>query len=115
MPSTGLNGPYSLTTAGVASAVTDNSSAGAYALGSVNNGTFYIKYVGRSDTSVAARLQQHVSTPHLHFKFGYFPSPKAAFEKECDLYHDFSPEENKVHPARPANSNWSCPACRIFD
>ena len=114
MPTSGLNGPYALTAAGVLTAVSSYS-PGAYALGRSDGNTFYISYVGRSDTDVAARLQQHVSTPHPEFKFGYFSSAKAAFEKECHLYHDFSPEENKVHPARPRDANWKCPACRIFD
>lgn len=113
MPTSGLTGPYPLTGPGVLSAVAGYS-AGAYALGRTFNGVFNIAYVGRSDTDVATRLQQHVSTSHPEFKFGYFSNSKAAFEKECNLYHDFNPPENKVHPARPANENWRCPACRIF-
>lgn len=114
MASTGLNGPYSLTSSGVSDAVKQKS-AGAYALGKTDNGVFAVHYVGRSDDDVANRLQQHVSKWYPDFKFGYFSSPKAAFEKECHLYHDFTPPDNKVHPARPAGSNWSCPACTIFD
>lgn len=113
MPSSGLKGPFPLTGPGVLSAISGYS-AGAYALGRTANGSFEILYIGRSDTDVASRLQQHVSTPHPQFKFDYFPSPKAAFEKECHLYHDFSPPENKVHPARPTGANWLCPVCRIF-
>lgn len=115
MPSSGLNGPFSLTSDGVAGAVT-RISAGAYVLGRIlANGNFQIDYAGRSDGDVAGRLQQHVPERYTHFKFGYFASAKAAFEKECRLYHDFDPPDNKVHPARPQGSDWKCPVCRIFD
>jgi hypothetical protein len=42
---------------------------------------------------------------------------KAAFEKECHLFHDFGETslDNKIHPARPSGSNWKCPRCRILD
>jgi hypothetical protein len=113
MPSSGLNGPYDLTSNGVANAVT-RSSAGVYALGKTENGAFHIYYVGRSDSDVAGRLQQHVVKWYPQFKFDYFSSAKSAFEKECHLYHDFSPKDNDVHPARPRDTNWICPACRIF-
>jgi hypothetical protein len=113
MKTTGLSNAFNLTTAGVAAAVTSKS-AGAYALGKLENNIFYVHYVGRSDEDLAARLQQHVSEWYPHFQAAYFPSAKAAFEKECSLYHDFNPPDNKVHPARPKNSNWSCPACKLF-
>jgi len=115
MPSSGLSGPFNLTSIGVSTNVTKKS-PGAYALGTVSaDGTFNIAYVGRSDDDVAGRLQQHTPEAYTHFKFDYFPSAKAAFEKECRLYHDFKPRDNKVHPDRPKNANWSCPVCTIFD
>jgi hypothetical protein len=43
------------------------------------------------------------------------PSAKAAFDKECDLYHDFKPPDNKVHPARQKGANWTCKRCTVFD
>jgi hypothetical protein len=52
---------------------------------------------------------------YKRFKYGYASSAKAAFEKECKLYHDFEPRDNEVHPARPAGTNWECPRCPIFD
>ena len=113
MATTGLSGPYNLTTDGVSAAVRQKS-PGAYALGATKDDSFAVHYVGRSDTDVAGRLQQHVSEWYPLFKCGYLASPKAAFEKECHLYHDFNPPDNKVHPARPSNSNWSCPVCNIF-
>lgn len=113
MASSGLKGPFALTDEGINSAVT-KTSAGAYALGRLKDDTFYIDYVGRSDGDVNKRLHDHVGN-YPRFKFDYFGSAKAAFEKECNLWHDFSPSDNKVHPARPSGSNWSCPRCRTFD
>ena len=107
-------GPFSLTTAGVGANVT-RTSPGAYALGQRrDDGIFYIDYVGRSDDDVAKRLQQHTPERYPQFHFTYCESAKAAFEKECHLYHDFSPPDNKVHPARPRSAAWKCPRCSVF-
>lgn len=62
-----------------------------------------------------ARLKSWVrKTRQPRFKFSFAASPKAAFEKECINYHDFSPRGNTVHPDRPNGSGWKCPRCRIF-
>jgi hypothetical protein len=113
MASSGLNGPYALTDDTINKVIT-KTSAGAYALGKVKDDTFYIDYIGRSDTDVNQRLHNHVGN-YSSFKFDYFGSAKAAFEKECNLYHDFSPSDNKAHPARPSGSNWTCPRCDALD
>jgi hypothetical protein len=73
---------------------------------------FLIAYTGRSDTDLAARLGGWVGI-YSQFKFGLSPSAEAAFEKECRLYHDFAPPDTKLHPARPSNSNATCPLCSI--
>jgi hypothetical protein len=109
MPNSGLFGPYPLTAAGVTAAV-KGVGAGAYALGQTHaDNLFYVSYVGRSDDDLATRLQQHVPEPYLQFKYGFYPSAKAAFDKECVLFHDFKPPDNKVHPARPKGTKHSCP------
>jgi hypothetical protein len=115
MPSAGLSGPYLLDSETV-DAIVGRKSAGAYALGRSEGETFYIRFVGRSDGDVAARLRAHLGD-YQQFKFGYFGAPKAAFDKECHLYHDFgeSKLDNRLHPARPGYSRWQCPRCRIFD
>jgi len=114
MPNSGLHGPHTLTGSGVSNNV-KGIGPGAYALGNTNEkDQFVISYVGRSDDDLAGRLQQHVLEPYLQFKFGFLPSATAAFEKECGLYHDFSPRDNKVHPARPQGKRLSCPVCTIF-
>ena len=113
MASTGLKGSYRLTDSAVDSNVTQTS-AGAYALGRLEDEKFLVSYIRRSDDNVNARLKQHVGD-YDRFKYGYCSSPKTAFEKECNLYHDFDPPDNKIHPARPNNSNWTCPRCSKFD
>jgi hypothetical protein len=112
MASTGLKGAYALANDKIDEVVT-KTSAGAYALGKSEDETFYVSYVGRSDSDVNSRLKKHVGK-YKHFKYDYFSSPKAAFEKECNMYHDFSNLDNDVHPARPAGSSWTCPRCRVF-
>lgn len=116
MPSLNMNGPYKLDTKTIEEQVTKTSS-GNYALGrKKKNGKFGIGYVGRSDTDVKKRLKRWVSDKiRPLFKFSYATSPKAAFEKECQNYHDFKPPENDVHPQRPDNTNWKCPHCTKFD
>ena len=113
MASSGLHGPYSLTTNTI-DTVVKSTSPGAYALGKSRDNTFYISYVGRSDVNVNNRLRDHVGD-YDQFKYAYFSSEKAAFEKECRLYHDIEPPGNDVHPARPRGKNWKCPVCTIFD
>ena len=86
------------------------------ALGYVDNkGIFRVQYVGRSDTDVNDRIKDHLGENYAAFKFSYATSPKAAFEKECQNYHDFGGSKklkNNIHPDHPDNSpNWKCPVC----
>lgn len=118
MASTGLKGSYTLTTASIDDYVT-RISPGTYVLGRTGNDSFTVEYIGRSDSDVNARLKQWVGKGYPGFKFGYFDSPKAAFEKECNIYHDFGGPSGKLdndkHPQRPMGSNWQCPVCDIFE
>ena len=117
MPQTGLKGPYSLDYETIDREVT-RTSPGAYVLGRVKDNVFYIAYVGRSDTDINRRLKEWVGKKYTHFKFDYFGSPKAAFEKECHLWHDWGGPEGKLdnekHPERPEGTNWKCPRCDIY-
>lgn len=91
---------------------------GVYVLDKTTGGLFQVSHVGRSDDDVKARLKQHVRSTYKYFKFDYATSPKNAFEKECELYHDFGgPEgklDNNVHPGRPKDTDWKCPKCNTF-
>jgi len=117
MPSLGMKGSYALTVDAIDREVT-TTSPGNYGLGyTSSDGTFIVKYVGRSDSDVNGRLKNWVGS-YERFKFSYASSAKAAFEKECHNYHDFGENEeldNKDHPRRPSGSGWRCPACPIFN
>lgn len=114
MASLNMQGSYDLTQAGVNNAVT-RTSAGNYGLGDLDSdNTFIVQYVGRSDTDVNSRLKNWASTKYKKFKYSYAASAKAAFEKECQNYHDFGGSnqlDNDVHPACPDGTNWRCPVC----
>jgi hypothetical protein len=114
MPSTGLRGPFKLDNDTIDKEVTTKS-AGAYALGYLDEERAFVpKYVGRSDDDVNKRLKDWVGK-YAYFKFEYYGSPKAAFEKECNLYHDWKDQiDNKTHPDRPDGSDWQCPRCDAF-
>lgn len=113
MPNSGLRGPFPLTATGVNNAVT-RTSPGAYALGKVNDqGVFIIHYIGRADDDVNSRLQNHVAAWYPQFKYEYYSNARAAFEKECHLYHDFNPADNSIHPARPRGTTYTCPRCGL--
>ena len=113
MTNTGLLGPYQLTFDGIDCAV-DRKSPGVFALGhSSADGKFVINAVGRSDDDIKARLRDYIGS-EIMFKYRYFPSPRQAFLKECELFHSFSPPGNRIHPDRPRGASWECPHCRIY-
>jgi len=113
-------GPYELTAETIDKIIT-KTSPGNYALGDVSNSTFYINYVGRSDSDLNDRLKSWIgkNDRYKRFKYSYAASPKDAFEKECKNYHDFSGDKGKLdndkHPQRPEGTNWRCPLCDCFD
>ena len=116
MVRSGLRGPYPLTKEDIGENVT-RQLPGAYALGRLANGKFYIDYVGRSDSDVRKRLHDHIGE-NSEFKYKYYASSEEAFDKECYLYHEFQPPRNKIHPAQPADSDWQCMSCglgKLFD
>lgn len=110
MPRTGLQGPYPLTRFGVEKEV-EPGVPGVYVLGSTRDDTFFISYVGRSDSDVEDRLKDWIGK-YKQYKFGYSFEPKDAYEKECHLYHDFGGYpmlDNKIHPQRPEGTKYKCP------
>lgn len=117
MPNTGMNPEYPLNALTIALIVP--SSIGAYALGYKDlQGVFNVKYVGRSDTDINARLQQHLNKGYSFFEYETLPNAYDAFCKECNLYHDFGERElldNQEHPDRPEGTNYQCPRCNIFN
>lgn len=119
MATLGLEGPWQLTDDGIDAAITAVS-PGNYALGYTDaQGTFRVRYVGRSDDNLNTRLHDWTgNSRYKQFKASYATSPKAAFEKECHNYHDFGGADgkldNEIHPDRPKGANWKCPVCDNF-
>lgn len=117
MPSLGMEGPFNFDSNTIDQVVT-RTSAGNYDLGRTNEkGTFFVYYVGRSDTDLKQELKARLQKGHPAFMYSYAASPKAAFEKECKNFHDFGGKdklENETHPARPDKTDWKCPVCDVF-
>lgn len=110
MLQTALLGPYRLAVDEINHAV-PRRSPGAFALGYLDpQGAFRISYVGRSDEDIGDRLRSLIGSD-LMFKYSCFTSSKTAFEKECEMFHDFRPRGNRLHPERAAGSSWVCPRC----
>lgn len=113
MASLGLEGPWALTAKNIDENFT-RKEPGNYALGYMDaNSVFIVKYVGRSDTDLNDRLHKHLGESYPLFKAKYASSPKTAFEKECQNWHDFGGLEgkldNKIHPGEPTDASWKCP------
>jgi hypothetical protein len=114
MASLEMQGAYDLTN-GKIDELVSHVCAGNYALGviSLKTNKFVVKYVGRSETDLNARLKEHVGK-HPKFKFSLAASPQEAFEKVCRNFHDFGGIKklrNNVHPTPSAGSGWKCPFC----
>lgn len=94
---------------------------GNYALGHIEDDSFIVEYVGRSDTDLHDRLP-HELGKYTHFKFSSAASAIEAYQKECTNWHEFGGEKkylaNKIHPDKPDNIKFAfCPICarRILD
>lgn len=114
MASLGMNGSYDFSLASVDAEITEKK-PGNYALGYKKNSKFIVKYVGRADSNLNKRIKDHLpKEDYKLFKYSYASSAKAAFEKECQNYHDFGGKEkldNKIHPDSPSGINRKCPVC----
>src|SRR5262245_4157973 len=67
-------------------------------------------YAGRSDNNLRSRIQSWATSgSYTHFWFGYTATVTEAFEWECRLYHQYTPPENRVHPAAPVGASCRCP------
>ena len=97
MTKTGLQGPYPLSFDAIDAAVRSKS-AGVYALGHADaQGRFCHQSRRPIGQRPARRLLDYIGSERL-FKYGYSASSQTAFEKECQLFHDFSPPGNRLHP-----------------
>ncbi len=117
---TGLFGPFPLTEDSITENVIDRADQwmiGAFALGKIVGGEmtedhgrkkFTIQAAGRSDHDIAAALKDYVGQFDA-FKFHTYASTRRAFEKECQLFHQFKLAEKMDHPAPPENTKFKCP------
>lgn len=108
MANTGLFGPYQLTQANIDQHVATKGT-GVYVLDKTTTGEFKVAYVGRSDDDLPGRLATWMGKGYVYFKYGYFDSKLAAFNRECQIYHDFNPPDNIIHPDAPDGSSCTCP------
>lgn len=111
MLASALSGPYKLSYDDI-NFVIRRKLPGTFALGYVDQkGDFRIRYIGRSDDDVRQKLCNMIGSDQS-FKYSYFMTAAAAFYKECDLFHDFRPQGNHLHPERPRGTSLECPRCR---
>jgi len=117
MPRLKMNGPFEFTADKINEFVIKKS-PGNYALGYTAEKTFLVRCIGRSDTDVKQALLAKVGERYKKFKFSYSTSAQAAFEKECNIFHDFGERvrlDNNRHPEPPQGAKWKCPICEIFN
>jgi hypothetical protein len=108
---TGLRGPFALAADAIDEELVDQC-PGAYALGFTDQlGRFAVTYVGSAGEDLKSKLRAHIGTA-TQFKFKHFADQRQAFEKECEMFHNFLPRGNFLHPSRPQGSDWMCPRCR---
>ena len=109
---TGLFGPYLLSEYEVRRNLIGGE-IGVYALGySGKDGVFYIDRVGRSDKILADVLIKYEGM-YKEFKFKFYETLRASYEKECELYHNFAPRDNPSHPLKPKGTRLKCLSCGL--
>lgn len=102
MATLNMQGPYKLTAKEIENQVAANT-IGNYALGFSKDGTFYVKYIGRSDDDLNGRLKDWVGN-YDEFKFSTASSAEAAYKKELKNFNDFGGVDkldNKITPDKP--------------
>jgi len=110
--SSGLFGPYLLTDYDVHHNLIIGE-RGVFALGFTGkDGVFYIDRVGKSEKSLIDTLLKYEGM-YKEFKFKFFASEKACYEKECELFHLFKPRDNIAHPQAPKGIRLKCPTCGL--
>jgi len=112
---TGLYGHFHLTEAVIDANV--GKSIGCYIAGDEiqADGSLTVKYVGRSDYDLNARLKYWVNV-YKYFQYGHYSTETDAYAQESRLYHAFGGSvelENSIHPAKPSGSSAKCPICGV--
>jgi hypothetical protein len=105
----GLSGPYNLSEKEIDRLV--GTGLGVYTLGQLTkeDNLFHISYMGRSDDNLNTSLRKYIGR-YSQFEFCHYMTKKTAFEKECMLWHNLNPRNNKTHPKAPNKTDFTCPA-----
>jgi len=88
---------------------------GTYFLGHFEpDGTFVVRYIGRSLTCLRERLLHHASmTSYAAFKFHPWNSVIETYQMECLYYHHYLDQiDNKRHPDSPRHIAMDCRYCK---
>ena len=92
---------------------------GNYWLGDLTpDGSLFVRYVGRSDTCLRRRLQEHsIKGIYEAFVFRESETIKEAFDIECREWHMFKTLgqlDNSIHPDSPSRLPYKCPYCKVI-
>lgn len=68
-------------------------------------------FVGRSDTDIADSLRRHLRTGYKTFAYTYVKTPIEAYQIECEMWHEWKPAPNPVHPTVPHGIKTLCMVC----
>ena len=116
-----MEGPFDLTSENVAKI---NRNPGVYILGYFSNGKNCGAYVGRSDTDLRDRMEDHLPENERNdclrghsldrYWREYCASALEAYNRECEIYHEHGNGSgytcNVIHPSK-SNPRWTCPVC----
>ena len=92
---------------------TDWSSASVFVVGGIHKSAdgkfrFQIRKVSHVDGDLGKELRNYVGK-FSGFRFKFFRSTRNAYDKECQIYHQFKPIKNIAHPVRPRHTKFVCP------
>lgn len=114
MTTLGMLGPTQLTSNNIDKLIQARS-PGNFALGHIEGKAFIVQYIGRSDENLNEKLKSCIGKYQL-FKWSYASSEIAAFDKECQNYHDFGGNidlDNDNHPEKPDGEFVVCKICGL--
>jgi hypothetical protein len=109
MPSTGLDGPYTLSYLEI-DKVVPKSTAGMFVLGRTREAAFRVNLIGGHTANLHDTLYALVGKGHEQFKFLAMTDAREAWIKQCAIYHDFKPPGGHPEPAGD-HPDWQCPLC----
>ena len=90
----------------------DWSSASVFVLGGVRKDgdgklRFHIRKVSHVDGDLGKELRKFIGK-YSGFRFKFFRSTRNAYDRECQIYHNFKPIENIKHPVKPKDTKFNC-------